>query len=193
MLSLDMTRKLTKTQLPPAPYERQPKESSAAYAAFVAYRDLHPIERSYSRVEAELGADVREWARVTDWASRASAWDDHRDTVVRASELTALAEMRSQQLDILRTGHAIVVDQIELLGQAAIDAINTETGERVNLIGPTEIRQWIDSMIKLKALFAGEPTEIQKVHSNEELDLSKLSIDELKVLKSLQKKIKGEE
>jgi hypothetical protein len=178
------------------PWERQKNESSQAFSAFCYYRDLHPIERSYRRVAVDLGApesSVATWARSTDWVARTDAWDDYRDTVVRGAELRALADMREQQLEVLEIGHSLVTDQITLLAQQALDAVDNKTGERCGIIGPQELRQWIDAMIKLKALFAGEPTEIQKVNQKiENMDLSKLTVEELQQLKNIQNKAKEE-
>jgi hypothetical protein len=178
------------------PWERQKNESSQGFSAFCYYRDLHPLERSYRRVAVDLEvpeSSVVTWARSTDWVARTGAWDDYKDTVVRGAELRALADMREQQLEILEIGHSLVTDQITLLAQQALDAVDNKTGERYGIIGPQELRQWIDAMIKLKALFAGEPTEIQKVNQKiENMDLSKLTVEELQQLKNIQNKAKEE-
>lgn len=59
------------------PWDRQPGETSKAYAAFVAYRDLGG-ERSYAKVARQLGKSTTlldRWGRQNDWQSRTAAWD----------------------------------------------------------------------------------------------------------------------
>lgn len=75
----------------PWPWERQPRESSAAFAAFCRYRDLNPSERSIDAAYREhhpgsKGAPGRwnHWARLWSWVARTSAYDAHLESLVLA-------------------------------------------------------------------------------------------------------------
>lgn len=59
------------------PWDRQPGETSKAYDAFVAYRDMGG-DRSYAKVARQLGKSTTlldRWGRQNDWPSRTAAWD----------------------------------------------------------------------------------------------------------------------
>jgi hypothetical protein len=68
----------------PNPWDRRPKESTRAYEAFLAYRDLGPKKRSIDAVVQELGksrALIGRWCSVKTghrWVERAAAWDAYQ-------------------------------------------------------------------------------------------------------------------
>ena len=86
------------------PWERQPREGEAAYAAFLAYRDLGP-RRTHEATRVRLGKrpgylkPIERWSALRQWRERSCAWDDHlqaeRDKV--AAEEAAKWERRRLQ------------------------------------------------------------------------------------------------
>ncbi len=76
-------------------WERQPREGTEAYAAFLAYRDLRPI-RTHEATRTRLGKrpgylkPIERWSTRREWRWRANAWDDHlqseRDAVAAQEE-----------------------------------------------------------------------------------------------------------
>jgi hypothetical protein len=74
------------------PWERQPREGEAAYAALLTFRDLGP-RRTQEATRKHLGKrpgylkPIERWSALRDWRLRAGAWDDHlqaeRDKVAR--------------------------------------------------------------------------------------------------------------
>ncbi len=86
------------------PWERRPREGEAAYAAFLAYRDLGP-GRTHEATRVHLGKKpgglqpIERWSALRDWRLRACAWDAHlqsgRDQV--AAEEAAKWERRRLQ------------------------------------------------------------------------------------------------
>lgn len=69
-------------------WEMQEGETSKAFAAFCAYRDMGP-ERSIDRVGRQGGAKrapghVDRWARDHRWTERATAYDAYLDSVRRS-------------------------------------------------------------------------------------------------------------
>lgn len=77
------------------PWERQPGEGDAAFAAFVVYRDSGPSRSladtatKVGRVKNTVGNHSRRWA----WPARAAAYDAHLDKVGTAAVVDELAEM----------------------------------------------------------------------------------------------------
>ncbi|MDP8923250.1 MAG: hypothetical protein M3O34_10305 [Chloroflexota bacterium] len=86
------------------PWERRPDESAEAFAAFCAYRDLPPAERSVTNAwrryrGGETAGRNGQWERYAarfDWSRRAAAWDDERDRTSRTAELDAIRDMRER-------------------------------------------------------------------------------------------------
>lgn len=59
------------------PWDRQPGETSKAYAAFQTYLD-QGVKRSYTSVAKELGRSgtwIEQWGKKHRWPERAAAWD----------------------------------------------------------------------------------------------------------------------
>jgi len=79
----------------PELWERQPGETTRAFAGFVAYRDLGPTrtQGDVPQLTGESLERVYKWSTHWRWAERASAWDDHCDETMRAAELDELEEM----------------------------------------------------------------------------------------------------
>jgi hypothetical protein len=85
------------------PWERQTangkRESSEAYAAFCAYRDLGE-DRSIDLVSRQLrksGALIARWSSRWGWVSRTDAWDDELDRRRRSAIEKEVAEMAKRQ------------------------------------------------------------------------------------------------
>ena len=70
------------------PWEKRPTETSRAYEAFRAYRDLGPMRR-WEDVPGHPSATVRKWHGRHQWRTRADAWDAeaHRMEDTRRLEL----------------------------------------------------------------------------------------------------------
>lgn len=85
---------------PPAPWERQPRESPAAWAAFRTYRDLgaeRSLDKAYQVRTGRQGSAKRApgrwdaWSRRWGWVARAAAFDAHVDRLVQAQRERELA------------------------------------------------------------------------------------------------------
>src|SRR4051794_27080326 len=64
---------------PITPWDRRPKESEEAYAAFLAYRDAGR-RRSIAAVGqgvGKSGALLERWSSRWHWVERSLAWDNH--------------------------------------------------------------------------------------------------------------------
>ena len=82
----------------PLMFERQPRESDKAFAAFTAYLGMGP-ERSLSGVGAKLGKSkgmMEKWSRKFDWPARVAAHGAHLALVEREA---AEAVVRAKGVD----------------------------------------------------------------------------------------------
>lgn len=89
------------------PWERQPGETSTAFAAFCEYRDIPHAERSVAellRLRNARGArkrggsslvvgHVQAWCSKQQWVDRAAAWDGEKDRRKREAAAHELIEM----------------------------------------------------------------------------------------------------
>ena len=99
-------------------WERQPKESYQAFAAFQNF--LTTPERSYSKVARALSKSttlIKRWAKKHRWRERADAWDSElsRQAMERASE--DFAAMVERQINIgrmLQSRAANAIQRMEL-------------------------------------------------------------------------------
>jgi hypothetical protein len=139
----------------PAPWEQQPGESSRAFGAFCAYRDLGP-RRSlraaaatfYGRTSAALERQLDKWSRASGWVERAGAWDRHLDAEARQAQEAARREMVERHLREART-----------LQGKALQRLQALTPEE---LGPAELLRYITEAIKLERLALGEPDSVQR-------------------------------
>ncbi len=84
-------------------WEISPGESEAAYAAFIAYRDKAPGERSCAKVGQDLCKSrtlLTGWCAKFRWRLRCQAWDEEVQRQIDATHLKALVESakRKRQL-----------------------------------------------------------------------------------------------
>src|SRR5438445_12291331 len=80
-------------------WERQPAESSKAFAAFCRYRDLGPADRSTAKVAQKLGRSktlIDRWSSRWSWVKRVEAWDAEQERIrfeaIRTKQLQLIEE-----------------------------------------------------------------------------------------------------
>jgi hypothetical protein len=112
------------------PWDRQPRESSRAYAYFVAYRDMGP-QRSLAGVRQTLGEGsapsrgrLGQLSVAWSWVERSSAWDAHvarqrdraaADTARKGDRLRQASLARSRELaSDLRAKLAEIIDGLDV-------------------------------------------------------------------------------
>ena len=112
------------------PWERQQGESSPAFQAWVAYRDMGD-DRSHAKVARQLGkssALVSRWASAKGWHQRILAWERHLD---RQRVVEAARERREMRARHAQLGVALLTKVVERLAG---------TGDgRVTAIDPNEL------------------------------------------------------
>ena len=134
-------------------WERQPGESSRAYAAFCIYRDLGPA-RSLDKALAQANkkpSNRRHWARWMEryrWLERAQAYDDYIERIKRE-------EQEKEILDMAQRHARLAVAFQQKIAERLMDLDPKE-------LSPRDLSVWLDVATKLERLSRGEPTEIGK-------------------------------
>jgi hypothetical protein len=151
------------------PYERQPGESSKAFAAFVAFRDMGPdrsVLKAYrqktgKKQARQPGGLWNGWATAHDWHRRAEAWDRHLDQQAREAHEQGRREMGER--------HAKIAVALQ---EKAVQRLKTMKPEELS---SADLLRYAIEAAKLERLARGEPEEIreerQKVTGHHEINL----------------------
>jgi hypothetical protein len=171
------------------PFERNEEETDPAFAAFAAYRDLG-LERSHVKVAANVGKSVQliaKWSRVHAWRKRTLAYDMEVDRRKRVGDLKGVEDMRRRQIKIGLDLQELGGIELSKMLREAKKRSSAETLEQ------GLVMKLLDLGSKLERLNRGEPGEIvQNVDSNT-VDLSNLTIEELKAYRAVGRKIKAQQ
>lgn len=152
------------------PWERQPGETDAQWAAFQVYRDLPPADRSLiAAYRQDKGQDKlrvsghwQAWFKRNRWKERVHAYDRYRDAQIRA-ELEG--RRLKTRLRIADQAEAMLKKAENALASfAAIDQrLGMRDGREVWVISPGmsphEITRMFEVASKALMLALGEPTE----------------------------------
>lgn len=152
------------------PWERQPRESFQAFAAFKAYRDLG-YERTVAKVLVGLGkkpnyrSTCEKWSIAWAWRIRAGAWDAHEDRRERETALDAAELKAREKLSVAdglwKTGAKGLVMWSKYLDHKM--EVDAKTGvPTVPPISPADVQRLADAGLKLSLLLEGKPTDIQE-------------------------------
>lgn len=139
-----MARKSDTSEL----WERQPGESSKAFDAFAAYRDM-PKPRSIRRVAQALGKSatlISRWSSEKEWVKRVDAWDAEQDRIARAEQTEAIKKMRKRHADL---GQAMILKAARALQRIPDDEIKA-----------SDISRMVEVASKLERISRGDVGEI---------------------------------
>lgn len=133
-------------------WERQPGESSKAYAAFCIYRDMGPdrsIEKVYEK-RSRRGplSRLKNWSVKHNWVERAKAYDDYLERKKREEKEKAILEMADRQARLAIAFQQRVAQRLQELDPSELS--------------PSDLAKWFDVAAKIERLNRGEPTEIGK-------------------------------
>lgn len=170
----------------PSPWDKLDAETDDAWGAFRNYRDQLPPRRlkqcSIMRLEV-----LSRWYNQYNWHDRVTAYDRHLDKI-RRDEREAIIktdekERAGRQLALLAGVQDLLDRELEKL------LADSNATEAWGLLKVGEWNTLLESKIKLERLIHGESTEKTEVT----VDFSKLTIDELRTLRALEKKLHGGE
>lgn len=170
------------------PYSKRVDESTEAFEAFACYRDMGS-GRSHVAVATELGKSenlIHRWSRKFNWIRRVHAFDAEIDRRKRLVDLREIEKMRRRQ-----TKTALAMQD---LGNIELWRLLEQSKSSQRKKGVVEIQHVIKLLEKgatLERLNRGEPSEITHSLSNDALDLTGLSLGELKQLRAIRQKIRA--
>jgi hypothetical protein len=101
-------------------WERQPEESSPAWHAFVAYRDMGGA-RSLAKVAEKLGKSatlMSRWSAEHAWVLRASAYDSDQDREIQAELRSRRREAARKSVMLGNAMKVVVGNEVAKLAQS---------------------------------------------------------------------------
>lgn len=163
------------------PWERQPCDNEASYAAFLRYRDQGPGRKlSLAGVTPQ---QLLDWHNAHGWRERVAAYDRMMDqAAIEARKAKAAQAAETQDEDhraILGDARALVRLEMEKRIKDCLANPDTPT------MSIAEMHKLLDTVVKLERTQVGKPTEITR------LDLSGLTDEELEEAERLARKAKG--
>lgn len=165
---------------PPLPWERQSVETDDAWRAFKAFRDARPPRRQRSVVGFSTNT-ICQWYNDFNWPGRCSAYDAHMEKIAQGERESILRQAASE----VSAEHMAMIQTARHLAQLELDKLLDASNQcETNLLRPGEVIKLSEAVVKLDRLVRGESTE--SVEHN--VDLSRLSIDELRTMRELTKK-----
>lgn len=172
----------------PKPWEFQPGiDTGETFAVFSAYLQLPP-RRRLSTLFGSFGvapATLQGWARDGYWKERALAWDvalhEERLALARGMVQEDAKELRERELDLIRAQKALVERELDKLLQRSLESESSQ-------MRPADVVRMYTEAFKAERLVRGQATEIVEG----ELDLTKLTDQELELLDQLTQKARKE-
>ncbi len=169
------------------PETKRDEESNEAFEAFAMYRDMG-VGRSQKAVADRLNKSttiINRWATAYNWKKRAHSYDLELDRRKRLADLRAVEKMRYRQtMTALRMQATGLIELEKMLKNAQSKQERGELDEKT-------VIALIEKGAKLERINRGEPGEIVQANVGEGLDLSGLSVDELRQLRDLRAKVRA--
>ncbi len=135
-------------------WERQPGESTKAYNAFCAYRDLGP-ERSLEKAGRTLDKPrtkqyLGEWSVKYNWVKRSAAYDDYIEKEKRAKREAEIQKMVKK--------HARIATKLQ---KKALDRLKKLDPSKLT---PYAMLSFLTEAIRIERLSLGEMDKIKLEH-----------------------------
>lgn len=181
---------------PPKPWERQEGEPAAGYRLYTLYRDMQG--RSIGKLTKLMGRKstraMEKQSSKWEWVRRAEAWDAELDLQLRQRESTEIEGMHRRHIQLALGAQTAVGKELRALvnkvEHAAKDADAAGKSFHDPVLSVNELIRLADHGINLERLTRGEPGVIAQTKG--QVDLSGLSVEELRMLKKLRAKASGE-
>jgi hypothetical protein len=178
----------------PRPWERQSRETDAAWALFLAFRDsAYPdgpsgryVPRNLPPLAEALGIGLRylrDLSASFHWFIRAGAFDRALDA--------ARAEADISEVKRTRLRHTRLVSKARLALEGELDKwLSRSTDPDISSMSPKEVMGGLELVVKLERLLVGEHTDHVKVEDGS-WDLEAMSLEDLQALEGLRRKARG--
>ncbi len=169
------------------PYERRDNEGPEAFEAFTIYRDMG-LDRSLVRVAAQLSKSeqlMARWSGTHEWVKRIRAYDMEVDRRKHIGDLRGIEDMRRRQTKLAM--------QLQELGALELKKLlkRARSYDDAGVVDDTLMLKLIDAGSKLERVVRGEPGEIIQTTGNDAVDLTDVSIDDLKALKRIKAQVQA--
>lgn len=168
------------------PWHKQHQDTEESWVAFQYFRDMRAPRSLYIapnniRLPHEK---VRRWYNEHDWKARVDAFDNHLADV-RQAEVEALIKQSANEVT---AEHMATLSRArELCAREVQKWLDMSRDSEVTALRPRELTSLLETVIKYDRLLRDQTTE----KTETSLDLSKLSIEELKTLETLHRKIEN--
>lgn len=138
------------------PWEKQPKESATAFAAFALYRDLGP-ERSLVKAGEHLGktaGTLSSWSKKHHWVERVDQYDHYLDK--------RRIEQMQESWRVANIAHRHITTRLREAVQAKLEG---DPARGITPLDPDDL-EWSDvarlarEAITLERLSHGQPTDL---------------------------------
>ncbi len=147
-------------------FERQPRETAKAFAAFRAYLELGP-ERSLAAAGAKLGKSkvmMEKWSKKFDWPARAAAHGAHLALVEREAAEAAAKErgvdLAKMELPVRQEAWK---EAEELIAMAR--EFKRRWRDTTRVPGFESVVRALELAFKLKSFAVGVPMEVKQVNT----------------------------
>ena len=181
----------TAAEQAPRPWERRHTDSAQMWQAFVLYRDMgtmhgeRPGRRSLQLVAEQVGlskSQLGNWSAEHGWRERCTLYDMHLDSISLEATEKNVRDMNKRHIRSARLLQRFAGTEMGKYATKAEERMH----DPVDDAKPADVARIMETGVKLERLSAGESTE--HTHNSGGMDLKKLTIEELKVLKALQEK-----
>ena len=140
-------------------WDRQPGESSKAYAHFCLYRDMGQ-GRSLRKLAEDAKciskvAQLRRWSSKWQWVERSRKYDDYLEMQERIKQEKERRDMRKRHAQIALLGQNIAVKGFEAL------LAKVQAGDRE--VGPGDLTRLVAASVTIERLARGESTDSHEV------------------------------
>jgi hypothetical protein len=157
---------------------QQPRESSKAWAAFVAYRDTPPGARSLEKLAAQFReqkrrhqsdpegtppppttnpAALRLWSSQFHWQARVAAYDAELDFARRAEQRAQVERQARENAQLMQQ---VGGGALALAAMTLNDMIDSATGELKRPLEARDLPRLMETGAHLLGLATGQPTSI---------------------------------
>ena len=151
---------MTKTKTNLDPWEKQEHETSKAYAAFCAYRDMG-TDRSLAKQAASVNSELRgdslaakvrqltKWSSKYGWVVRVEAYDVYLESKERHENELEIKKMAKRHAQVSLLTMKKAVDRIKLIGEKDIEELT-----------PKEALEYLKVAAELERKSRGAPDQL---------------------------------
>jgi hypothetical protein len=170
-------------------WNQQAKESSRAFAAFIAYRDLG-MRRSCNAVSQQLtvnATSILELSKRHNWQARVRAWDAYVDQQTQQEQIEAVKIMKRRQISLALKAQKAAEKGLKKFIEQFRNDKNSEISPYATK--PDGLAKLLDTGCRLERLNRDEPEQNLELAKSSKYD--NLTLEECENLRGLLAKAEG--